>query len=91
LQGVDYTELFLSLYYLFNLRAKNFLTDYGFCPTYCIGDDLLHVFVMIGGIGFVTGLEIEDISVTALIAATASEQFAAFIPACKYKLIRFGN
>ena len=52
----------------------------GSCPFNCVFDNLQHVLVVINGVGFVAGLEIEDLSSALLLAAARSEYLTARIP-----------
>ena len=54
-------------------------------------NDLLHIRIMERGAGFVTGMEIENLTQTSGIGATTSEYVAIFIPCTKNKVIGFGN
>ena len=53
---------------------------HGTRPSYRVLEDLLDIFVLIRGIALVTGLEIEDLSVTARPGASAAEDLAALEP-----------
>src|SRR5579859_3955230 len=50
-------------------------------PAYGIGDDPLHVGMMVSGQSFMAGAEIEDLAATTAITAAAAEDFAAAEPA----------
>ena len=60
-------------------------------PSYRILYDLLNVFISECRIGFVTGLEIEDLSMTASPGAAASEYLAALEPTKENNLLGRGN
>ena len=60
-------------------------------PSHRILYDLLNVFISECRIGFVTGLEIEDLSMTASPGATASEYLAALEPTKENYLLGRGN
>ena len=59
----------------------------GASPTDGVLDDSLHVFILVGGIGFVSGLEIEDLAVAAGERTTAAEDLAAVEPADENDLV----
>ena len=54
-------------------------------------DYKLYVFVIKGGIGFVARLEVEDLSVSALVKAARTEDLATLVPADKDNLIGIGD
>ena len=63
----------------------------GASPTNSVLDDSLHVFILVGGIGFVSGLKIEDLAVAAGERTTAAEDLAAVEPTDKNDVIGRGN
>ena len=60
---------------------------YGTSPTDGVTDDSLYVFVLIRRIGFMTGLEIEDLSVSACEGTAAAENLSAIEPTDKNNLV----
>ena len=74
------------------MRAgKLYVFSYGACPSYRVFDYFLNIFILERGIGFVTGLEVENFSISAYKRTAASENLTAVEPAHKYKLIWIGN
>ena len=63
----------------------------GASPFYGIFDNALNVFVLEGAVGFVTGLEVEDLSVAASPSASASEYLTAVEPTHKNNIVGIGN
>ena len=61
------------------------------CPDSGVYKHLSDVFVIECGESFVTGTEIEYLSVAAFKAASAAEKLAAREPACKYNFVGIGN
>ena len=57
------------------------------CPANRVGDDLLHVSVVIRGAGLVTGLEVEHLARAAQVAKTAAENKAVLKPRAEYQRI----
>ena len=64
---------------------------YGASPTDSVFDDSLYVFILISGVGFVSGLEIEDFTVSACECATAAENLAAVEPTDENNIVRIRN
>ena len=62
----------------------------GASPSYSILDYLLNVLVSESEIGLVTGLEVENLTVCASPGASASEYFAALVPAKPLSSFRTG-
>ena len=60
-------------------------------PTNAISDYLLNVFVVECGVGFMSGLEVEDLAVAACEGATATEYFAAIEPADEDNFVGIRN
>ena len=67
------------------------ITEGGICPIDCVFDNADNVLVIVGGIAFVTGLEIENLSKLAAVAAAGAENLSAFKAAYENKLVGFGN
>ena len=63
----------------------------GLCPVNSIGDDALNILIVEGGAGFVTGLEVEDLTCAAEEAAACAEDEAVLIPCAEYQFIGLGN
>lgn len=60
---------------------------HGASPTDGVTDDPLYVFILIGRIGFVSGLEIEDLAVSAGKGTAAAENLSAIEPTDKNNLV----
>ena len=54
----------------------------------CVADDALYVLVVIGRAGFVSGLEVEDFSHTAVEYHAAAHDIAVLKPAAEDQLVR---
>ena len=63
----------------------------GRCPLHRIDNHLLNFRLMIDGEHLMARTEVENLSFSAMPAATAAEHFSAFEPADKHLLIRLGN
>ena len=63
----------------------------GSCPIDCIPDNGLYVLVSVGGIGFVTGLEVEHLPSASEISAAGTENPAGFVAGNIDQFIRLGN
>ena len=72
------------------IKFINYIAARG-CPADCVCYNSLNDFVMICGICFVTGLEIEYSAKPSLPAASGAENFAAGEPAHKYDFIGLRN
>ena len=74
-----------------DVRAVDFLTVIGICPVNSIFNHFYNLRIVIGGVTFMTRLEVEDFTVTAFVATARSEHFTALITSYKYKFVGFGN
>ena len=63
----------------------------GASPTNAVSDYLLNVFVVECGVGFMSGLEVEDLAVSASEGTTAAENLAAIEPTDENNVIGIGN
>ena len=60
-------------------------------PADGLRDDLLHIGVMVAGAGLMAGLEVEDAALSAVPAAAAAENLAAWDPADEHQIVRLGD
>ena len=83
---------FLFLFYLCDVRANECLiTAIGRCPINGVANDRLNVGNMICRICLVTGLEIENFSISATECRAAAERLAALVPADEYQMLGLGD
>ncbi len=60
----------------------------GSAPSYTVFQNSLYVFVLKGGTGLVTGMEIEYLSETSRESGAASENISVLVPGCKDQIVR---
>lgn len=64
---------------------------HGTSPSNGVADNLLYVFILIRGIGFVTGLEIEDLSISSRKGTSAAEDLTSVEPTDENDFVGIGN
>ena len=63
----------------------------GASPTNAVSDYLLNVFVVECGVGFMSGLEVEDLAVSASEGTTAAENLATIEPTDENNVVGIGD